>query len=560
MNGKTTPTINPLAGKPALASMLVDIPKLVTAYYEQIPDPHVPGQQVLFGTSGHRGSSFENSFNQWHILAITQAICLYRTEHNTLGPLFIGFDTHALSAPAFASALEVLAANKVNVMIALNDEYTPTPVISHAILTYNCGRTAGFADGIVITPSHNPPRDGGFKYNPSSGGPANEKITQWIEKKANALLKNKLKDVKRMAFAQALKASTTHRFDYLNQYVNSLNDVIDMSIISDTNIHLGVDPLGGAGVHYWPTIAERYKLNLTVINETIDPTFRFMTVDWDGQIRMDPSSPYAMRRLIDFKDRFDIAVACDTDSDRHGIVTRDSGLMPPNHYLATAIFYLFELREGWSQSAAIGKTIVSSQMIDKVAAKLSRRLYEVPVGFKWFVDGLLNSTLGFAGEESAGASFSRKNGATWTTDKDGIIPALLAAEMTARMQRDPSKIYQELEEELGVSHYRRIDAQASTAQKKLLATLSSEQIHETQLAGDPIQSIITKAPGNEALIGGVKVSTANGWFAARPSGTESIYKIYAESFQSSNHLQQIIQEAQDIVDTTLGISKTGKEK
>lgn len=559
MNGKTMSSINPLAGKPALASMLVDIPKLVTAYYEHIPDSHTPGQQVSFGTSGHRGTSLENSFNQWHILAITQAICLYRAEHATHGPLFIGFDTHALSAPAFASALEVLAANKVNVMIANHDEYTPTPVISHAILTYNRGRSTGFADGIVITPSHNPPLDGGFKYNAASGGPANEKITQWIEKKANALLKNKLKDVKRIHFEQALKASTTHRFDYLNQYVNSLQDVIDMSIISDTNIHLGVDPLGGAGIHYWPAIAERYKLNLTMINDTIDPTFRFMTVDWDGQIRMDPSSPYAMRRLIDFKDRFDIAVACDTDSDRHGIVTRDSGLMPPNHYLATAIFYLFELREGWSQSAAIGKTIVSSQMIDKVASKLNRPVYEVPVGFKWFVDGLLNSSLGFAGEESAGASFLRKNGEVWTTDKDGIIPSLLAAEMTARMQRDPSKIYQELEEELGISHYQRIDASASSAQKKQLASLSSEQIHATQLAGDTIQSIITKAPGNKASIGGVKVSTAHGWFAARPSGTEDIYKIYAESFKSSNHLQQIIQEAQGIVDTTLSLSQNGHQ-
>ena len=558
MNGKTMSSINPLAGKPTLASMLVDIPKLVTAYYEQVPDPHNLGQQVSFGTSGHRGTSLESSFNQWHILAITQAICLYRAEHATHGPLFIGVDTHALSAPAFASALEVLAANKVNVMIATNDEYTPTPVISHAILTYNRGRSTGFADGIVITPSHNPPHDGGFKYNAASGGPANEKITQWIEKKANALLKNKLKEVKRIGFAQALKASTTHRFDYLNQYVNSLQDVIDMSIISDTNIHLGVDPLGGAGIHYWPAIAERYKLNLTMINDTIDPTFRFMTVDWDGKIRMDPSSPYAMRRLIDFKDRFDIAVACDTDSDRHGIVTRDSGLMPPNHYLATAIFYLFELREGWSQSAAIGKTIVSSQMIDKVASKLNRHVYEVPVGFKWFVDGLLNSSVGFSGEESAGASFLRKNGEVWTTDKDGIIPSLLAAEMTARMQRDPSKIYQELEEELGISHYQRIDASASSAQKKQLASLSSEQIHASQLAGDTIQSIITKAPGNKALIGGVKVSTANGWFAARPSGTEDIYKIYAESFKSNSHLQQIIQEAQAIVDTTLSVSKTGE--
>ena len=559
MKGSTTPTINTLAGKPALPSMLVDIPKLVTAYYEHIPDPHVPEQCVLFGTSGHRGSSFENAFNQWHILAITQAICLYRTQHNTHGPLFIGFDTHALSAPAFASALEVLAANKVNVMIATNDEYTPTPAISHAILTYNRGRKSGFADGIVITPSHNPPHDGGFKYNPSNGGPANEKITHWIEKKANALLKSKLKDVKHMTFAQALKASTTHRYDYLNEYVNSLNQVIDLSVISNTNIHIGVDPLGGASVHYWPAIAERYKLNLTVINTIIDPTFRFMTVDWDGQIRMDPSSPYAMQRLIELKDRFDIAVACDTDSDRHGIVTR-AGIMPPNHYLTTAIFYLFELRSQWSVSASIGKTIVSSQMIDKVGAKIGRRVYEVPVGFKWFVDGLLNSSLGFAGEESAGASFLRKNGEVWTTDKDGIIPALLAAEMTARMQRSPSKIYQELEEELGVSHYQRIDAKASTEQKKLLANLSSQQIHETHLAGDPIQSILTQAPGNGASIGGVKVSTANGWFAARPSGTESIYKIYAESFESNTHLQQIIKEAQGIVDTTLGITKTGKEK
>ncbi len=543
--------ISPLAGKPAPASLLADIPKLVTAYYSQVPDPAIATQRVAFGTSGHRGSAFENTFNEWHILAITQAICLYRAQQNINGPLFIGFDTHALSAPAFATALEVLAANGVEVMTAAQDEYTPTPVISHAILTYNRGRQNGLADGIVITPSHNPPEDGGFKYNPPNGGPADQAITGWIENKANEFLASSLKGIKRISFAQALKASTTHYHDYLNNYVNDLDQVIDMAAIRDAHIRIGVDPLGGAGVHYWPAIAQRYQLDMTVVNNAVDPTFRFMTVDWDGQIRMDPSSSYAMESLISLKNRFDNAFACDTDHDRHGIVTPSSGLLPPNHYLAVAIFYLFQHRPNWSKSAAVGKTLVSSQMIDRVTAKLGRKLYEVPVGFKWFVDGLLDGQLGFGGEESAGASFLRLDGSVWTTDKDGIIPALLSAEITARMQRDPGEIYQALEQEFGVSSYQRIDAPATVAQKELLKKLSPQQIQDTQLAGEAIQSILTHAPANNAPIGGVKVTAENGWFAARPSGTEDIYKIYAESFKGSAHLQRIINEAQTLVNNAL---------
>ena len=543
--------ISPLAGKPAPASLLVNVPKLITAYYSLIPDPAVPAQRVTFGTSGHRGSSFDCTFNEWHILATTQAICLYRAQQNINGPLFIGFDTHALSAPAFASALEVLAANGVEVMTAAKDEYTPTPVISHAILTYNRGRETGLADGIVITPSHNPPHDGGFKYNPPNGGPADQNITQWIENKANEFLTNGLKGVKRMQLAQALRAATTHDYDYLNHYVNDLEQVIDLTAIREAKLRLGVDPLGGAGVHYWPAIAERYRLDLTVVNDAVDPTFRFMTVDWDGQIRMDPSSSYAMESLISLKDRFDNAFACDTDHDRHGIVTRSAGLLPPNHYLAVAIFYLFQHRQEWSKSAAVGKTLVSSQMIDRVSAKLGRKLFEVPVGFKWFVDGLLDGQLGFGGEESAGASFLRLDGQVWTTDKDGIIAALLSAEITAKMQRDPGEIYRELENEFGVSDYIRIDAPATVAQKALLKKLSPEQIHHTELAGEPIQSILTHAPANDAPIGGVKVIAKHGWFAARPSGTEDIYKIYAESFKGKDHLQRIIDEAQTIVNDAL---------
>ena len=547
----STMKINPLAGKFAAPSMLVNVPKLVTAYYTETPDPSMPGQRVAFGTSGHRGCAFEKSFNEWHVLAISQAICEYRKQQAINGPLFLGIDTHALSEPAFASAFEVLAANGVDVMIAENDEYTPTPVISHAILTYNHGRDKGLADGIVITPSHNPPESGGFKYNPPHGGPADNVITGWIEAKANAFLKDCLQGVKRIPFEKALRAATTHRHDYLNAYVNDLGSVIDLEAIRGANIRMGVDPLGGAGVHYWARIAERYRLDLTVVNEAVDPTFRFMSLDWDGQIRMDPSSPYAMQSLINLKDRFDIAFACDTDHDRHGIVTRNTGVLPPNHYLSVAIHYLFQHRPQWSKSAAVGKTVVSSQMIDRVTAKLGRKLYEVPVGFKWFVDGLLDGTLGFGGEESAGASFLRRDGSVWTTDKDGIVPALLSAEITARMGRDPGEIYRELVREFGEPVYQRVEASATPAQKTMLSMLSPQQVRATDLAGEKIQSILSHAPGNGAAIGGLKVIAENGWFAARPSGTEDIYKIYAESFRGTDHLHRITEEAQAIVDATL---------
>jgi phosphoglucomutase len=546
--------LSPLAGKPAEPSMLVNVPRLVTAYYTETPDASVPGQRVLFGTSGHRGSAFERTFNECHILAISQAVCLYRAQQNIDGPLFLGMDTHALSEPALASALEVLAANEVEVMLAENDEYTPTPAISHAILTYNRGRKTGLADGIVITPSHNPPYDGGFKYNPPNGGPAESAVTGWIEAKANEFLENGLQGLKRIPFEKALHASTTHRHDYLNAYITDLANVIDMDAIRDAKIGLGVDPLGGAGVHYWGPIAERYGLNLTVVNQAVDPTFRFMSVDWDGQIRMDPSSPYAMQSLIGLKDRFEIAFACDTDHDRHGIVTRSGGLLPPNHYLAVAIFYLFQHRPKWREEAAVGKTVVSSQMIDRVAAKLGRKLYEAPVGFKWFVDGLLDGSLGFGGEESAGASFVRLDGSVWTTDKDGIVPALLAAEITARTDRDPGEVYRELTREFGEPVYDRVEAPATPEQKEILGRLSPQQVRSTDLAGEKIQAILTRAPGNGAPISGLKVVAESGWFAARPSGTEDIYKIYAESFRGADHLRRILEEAQAIVSDTLAAS------
>ena len=534
--------------------MLVNVPRLITAYYSNLPDPSVPAQRVAFGTSGHRGSAFDNSFNEWHVLAISQAICEYRTQQGINGPLFLGIDTHALSEPAYASALEVLAANGVEVMLADKDEYTPTPAISHAILCYNRGRVAGMADGIVITPSHNPPDSGGFKYNPPNGGPADKDITGWIEARANALLESQLNGVKRMTFEQARRAATTHRHDYLNAYVNDLGSVLDMDAIRGANLGLGVDPLGGAGVHYWGAIAERYGLNLTVVNAVVDPTFRFMTVDWDGQIRMDPSSSYAMQSLIDLKDRFDIAFACDPDHDRHGIVTRNAGLLPPNHYLAVAIDYLFQHRPGWRKDAAVGKTVVSSQMIDRVAARLGRTLVEVPVGFKWFVDGLHDGSLGFGGEESAGASFVRMDGSVWTTDKDGFIPALLSAEITACTGRDPGERYLELTRELGESVYDRVEAPATPAQKQRLAQLSPQQVLSAELAGEKIQSILTHAPGNGASIGGLKVVAESGWFAARPSGTEDIYKIYAESFRGADHLRRIQEEAQTIVSAAVAAS------
>ena len=543
--------ISPLAGKPAPASILVNVPRLVTAYYTEVPDPSLPKQRVIFGTSGHRGSSFTQSFNEWHILAISQAICLYRKQHQIDGPLFLGMDTHALSVPAMASALEVLAANGVEVMLAEGQEYTPTPAVSHAILTYNQGRKAGLADGIVITPSHNPPHDGGFKYNPPNGGPAEGIVTDWIQGKANEFLEATLQTVKRISFDKALRAATTHRHDYLHAYINDLANVLDMEAIRGAKLRMGVDPLGGAGVHYWEPIAERYGLNLTVVNEAVDPTFRFMTVDWDGQIRMDPSSPYAMQRLTGMKDRFDLSFACDTDHDRHGIVTKSEGLLPPNHYLSAAILYLFQHRPKWGKEAAVGKTVVSSQMIDRATAKLGRKLFEVPVGFKWFVDGLLDGSLGFGGEESAGASFSRRDGTVWMTDKDGIVPALLAAEITARMGRDPGEIYHELTREFGEPVYARVEAPATPDQKELLTKLSAQQVNIPELAGEKIQTVLTNAPGNGAPIEGVKVIAESGWFAARPSGTENIYKIYAESFRGEDHLRRILEEAQTIVSNAL---------
>jgi phosphoglucomutase len=546
-----TAKTNPLAGRAAPAASLVDIPRLITAYYSERPDPDIAAQRVAFGTSGHRGSSFDSSFNELHVLAISQAICEYRRQQNISGPLFIGFDTHALSAPAFASALEVLAANGVEVMISAADEYTPTPAISHAILTYNRGRETGLADGIVITPSHNPPDSGGFKYNPPNGGPADTDVTKWIETRANDLLRSGAGAVSRIGFAAARRAATTHIHDYLQAYVGDLGAILDMDVIRGSRIRMGVDPLGGAGVHYWARIAEHYRLDLTVVNEDVDSTFRFMTLDWDGKIRMDPSSSYAMQRLIGLKDRFDIAFACDTDHDRHGVVTASSGLMPPNHYLAVAIDYLFRHRTHWRADAAVGKTVVSSAMIDRVSHRLGRTLYEVPVGFKWFVSGLIDGSLAFGCEESAGASFSRLDGSVWTTDKDGLVPALLSAEITARTGRDPGDAYRTLTQELGAVFANRVDASANAEQKKKLGKLDRQQVQITELAGEPIDQILTSAPGNDAPIGGVKVTSRGGWFAARPSGTEDIYKIYAESFHDAGHLDRLIAEAQRIVDAAL---------
>jgi phosphoglucomutase len=549
--------LSPFAGKLPEPSMLINIPSVVTAYYTGIPDASVPEQRIAFGTSGHRGSSLQCSFNESHILAITQSICLYRKQQKIDGPLFLGMDTHALSTPAHATALEVLAANGVEVMIAGDDDYTPTPAISLAILQYNRGRKTGLADGIIITPSHNPPADGGFKYNPTNGGPAEPVITQWIEATANGFLEGvpggaPLRGIRRIPFERAIKASTTHLYDYLQAYISELGNVLDMDLIREGNIRIGVDPLGGAGVHYWQPIADRYKLNLTVINKEVDPTFRFMTVDHDGKIRMDPSSPYAMKSLIDRKDQFDIAMACDTDHDRHGIVTPGAGLLAPNHYLCVAINYLFAHRSGWRKEAAVGKTVVSSQLIDRVTAHVGRKLQEVPVGFKWFVDGLLDGSLGFVGEESAGAAFLRRDGSVWTTDKDGFIPSLLAAEITVRMGRDPGEIYTDLTRQFGDPVYDRIDTTATRDQKKLLTQLSPDKIRQKELAGETIRSMLTKAPGNNASIGGLKVTTDNGWFAARPSGTEDIYKIYGESFLGKDHLTRIFGEAQAIVDEAIG--------
>lgn len=544
-------SISPFAGKLAPAELLVDLPRLVTAYYTGQPDASVATQRVAFGTSGHRGSSFELSFNEWHVLAISQAICLYRQANGIDGPLFLGADTHALSTPAAATALEVLAANGVTVMISEDDEYTPTPAVSHAIICYNRGRTSGLADGIVITPSHNPPESGGFKYNPTNGGPADSHITKWIENKANELLAERVIGVTRMTHEKALRADTTHRHDYINTYVADLKNVIDMDAIRGANLQLGVDPLGGAGVRYWSAIGEHYGLNLEVVNKFVDPTFRFMSVDWDGKIRMDPSSNFAMQSLIGLKDRFQVAFACDPDHDRHGIVTPTGGLLAPNNYLAVSIDYLFQNRPDWRSDAAVGKTVVSSGMIDRVTQRLGRRLYEVPVGFKFFAEGLYEGSLGFGGEESAGASFLRRDGTVWTTDKDGLIPALLAAEIRAREGRDPSEMYKALTDELGEPVSTRVEAKANFEQKALLSKLSPDQVTSTELAGEKIEQILSKAPGNDQAIGGLKVITENGWFAARPSGTEDIYKIYAESFKGEDHLKRLVAEAQVLVDSAI---------
>jgi len=544
-------SVHPLAGKPAPFETLINVPRLISAYYTHQPDPGNPAHRVAFGTSGHRGCSLENSFNEAHILAISQAIAEFRKSEGTSGPLYIGMDTHALSEPAQYSAIEVFAANGVDIVIQEGFGYTPTPVISHAILTYNHGRTSGLADGVVITPSHNPPKDGGYKYNPPSGGPADTSTTKVIQDRANAILADGLKEVKRMPLAKALKASTTHERDYIRPYIEDLKNVVNMEAIAASGLKIGVDPMGGSGVDYWVPIAEMYGLNLSVVNPHVDPTFRFMTLDHDGKIRMDCSSPYAMASLIKLKDEFDIAFGNDSDYDRHGIVTRSVGLMNPNHFLATAIWYLFQNRPGWGEEVAIGKTLVSSSMIDRVAAHLKRKLCEVPVGFKWFVDGLVDGSFGFGGEESAGASFLRRDGTVWTTDKDGFILDLLAVEILAVTGRDPGVHYQGLERQFGKCWYARKDAPVSPAGKTALSSLSPEMVEASELVGDKITAKLTRAPYNQAAIGGLKVVTDKGWFAARPSGTEDVYKIYAESFISQEHLSRIQAEAQSIVDEAL---------
>jgi phosphoglucomutase len=538
---------NPAAGKPVSPESLVNIPRLVTAYFSSKPDPADPAQRVSFGTSGHRGSSLKNSFNEDHILATTQAICDYRRQARLTGPLFVGIDTHALAEPALVSAIEVFAANDVDIMIDENGGYTPTPVISHAILTHNNGRSDGLADGIVISPSHNPPDDGGYKYNPPHGGPADTDVTAKIEKDANLYLENGLRGVARMPYERARKSQLTHPYDFISPYVSDLGNVLDMDLIKSSGVKIGIDPLGGAAVHFWGPIADRYGIKATVVNDLIDPTFRFMTADWDGKIRMDCSSPFAMASLIQMRDKFDVAFANDTDADRHGIVTRSRGLMNPNHFLATAIAYLFENRSLWGQNAAIGKTIVSSSIIDRVAKKLNRKLVETPVGFKWFVNGLGNGSFGFAGEESAGASFLRRDGSVWTTDKDGIIMGLLAAEILAKTGRDPSEFFAQLTSELGVPFYERIDVAATAHQKKALKEVTPEQLNIKELAGDPVRATRITAPGNGQSFGGIKVETEMGWFAARPSGTEDVYKVYAESFRDQSHLNRIQNEAQDAI-------------
>ena len=540
--------ISPFAGQLAPEELLLDVAKLIDSYYALKPDPSVATQRVSFGTSGHRGSAFTSSFNEQHVLAISQAICSYRQANGMDGPLFLGIDTHALSLPALETALTVFAGNGATVLQAKPGEYTPTPALSHAILKYNRGRTAGFADGVVLTPSHNPPESGGYKYNLSNGGPADSTATGWIESEANRLLASGLAGLRRVSHAQALQAPTIRSYDFLENYVAELGEVIDFEVIRGSGIRIGVDPLGGAGVHYWPRIAERYQLNLQVVNQQVDPTFRFMSLDWDGRIRLDPSSSYAMQSLIGLKEKYDIAFGCDTDHDRHGIVTPSGGLLPPNHFLSVMIDYLFRNRPRWRADLAIGKTVVSSALIDRVAKRLGRRLYEVPAGFKWFAAGLFDGALGFAGEESAGASFLRRDGGTWTTDKDGITPALLAAEITAHSGKDPAHYYQKLSAELGEPFADRLEASATLTQKRQLSKLVPAQIHATELAGEPLSQVSDRAPGNAMSIGGIKLSCANGWFAARPSGTEDLYKIYAESFVSPAHLQKILVQAQQIVD------------
>ncbi len=536
--------VNPAAGKPVAPDQLANIPRLITAYFVSKPDPADPAQRVSFGTSGHRGSSLKNSFNEDHILATTQAICDYRHGAGLTGPLFVGIDTHALAEPALVSAMEVFAANGVDIMIDERGGYTPTPVISHAILSYNKGRTVALADGVVITPSHNPPEDGGYKYNPPHGGPADTDVTAKIEKSANLYLENALKGVAKLPYERARKSRSVHLHDYIGSYVSDLGNIVDMALIKSSGVNIGIDPLGGAAVHFWQPIVERYGIKASVVNDLVDPTFRFMTADWDGKIRMDCSSPFAMASLIQMRDKFDVAFANDTDADRHGIVTRSNGLMNPNHFLAAAIAYLFEQRSQWGKDTAIGKTIVSSSIIDRVAKKLNRKLVETPVGFKWFVDGLGDGSFGFAGEESAGASFLRHDGSVWTTDKDGIILGLLAAEILARTGKDPSQLFDDLTSELGVPFYERIDVPATMQQKDALKAVSPSQLDIKELAGDPVRATWSKAPGNGQPFGGIKVETEMGWFAARPSGTEDVYKVYAESFRDQKHLKRIQDEAQ----------------
>ncbi|HZG21372.1 MAG TPA: phosphoglucomutase (alpha-D-glucose-1,6-bisphosphate-dependent) [Herbaspirillum sp.] len=544
-------SVHPLAGKRAAPSALVNLPVLLSNYYSLRPDMAEPGHRVAFGTSGHRGNANHHSFNEWHVLAITQAICDYRKEQGFKGPLFLGIDTHALSEPAWHSALEVLAANEVVTMLAEGSPYAPTPAVSHAILSHNRVHRDKLADGIVVTPSHNPPDNGGFKYNMPNGGPSDSDVTGWIEKRANAYLEQQLKGVQRVSFEKALKADTTRRYDYLDNYVGDLPNIIDLAAIAGANVKIGVDPLGGAGLHYWSAIADRYKLNLEVVNTDVDASFRFVPLDWDGQIRMDPSSPHAMSELIALKERFDVAMACDTDHDRHGIVARSSGLLPANDYLSVAVYYLFRHRPAWRADAAVGKTLVSSQMINRVADHLGRKLLEMPVGFKWFVDGLYDGSLAFGCEESAGASFVRFDGQPWSTDKDGITAALLAAEMTARTGNDPGQIYQDLTRQLGAPLNARKEAAATPEQKARLSRLSPADVSSKELAGEPIREVMTTAPANGKAFGGLKIVTDNGWFAARPSGTENIYKIYGESFRDQTHLDKIFAEAQDIVSRAL---------